>query len=405
MKITLPDEKYGNGNDCAVSGEGTPVCQTEIFDLGWMQADKTQTQEELFSGLYTEETLDKHKALIKKYNTHLNEPVRQGEMIILLTMEPVKQEDINKLIVLKEECQVASEGLCQLTEEQLQVHQTYFEVIENKLIEYWNTGMPKDGFAYMGTAIGTVAPAMKKNLENVSSTLSKLDELYLKMLSKKLDRSSFTQQRQALKEILDKQLDKLTQKTLNIPVNKSIKKTLGVHSTKSLIHNADEILKEGSVSELGKRIANTAKWVKHAEAAGNIAVGLSVMSGVYNVSQNCDGIESCVRNTVIETGGVVGGWVGGTIGVAAAGSIITFFSIASAPIVMVIVGGAALFGGTISSGISKSAVEHLYKLSPLESILNNIDSDIESIANDEVEKYILDSRFNTFSIDSVLKGI
>lgn len=33
MKITLPDEKYGNGNDCAVSGEGTPVCQTEIFDV------------------------------------------------------------------------------------------------------------------------------------------------------------------------------------------------------------------------------------------------------------------------------------------------------------------------------------------------------------------------------------
>ncbi|MGR6838830.1 hypothetical protein ACU5DF_06820 [Aliivibrio wodanis] len=74
---------------------------------------------------------------------------------------------------------------------------------------------------------------------------------------------------------IDKQLDKLTQKTLNIPVNKSIKKTLGVNSTKSLIHNADEILKEGSVSELGKRIANTAKWVKHAESAGNVAVGLS----------------------------------------------------------------------------------------------------------------------------------
>ena len=314
MKITLPDEKYGSGNDCAVSGEGTPVCQTEIFDLGWMQADKTQTQEELFSSLYTEETLDKHKALIKKYNNHLNEPVRQGEMIILLTMEPVEQKDINKLIVLKEECQVASEGLCKLTEEQLQVHQTYFEVIENKLIEYWNTGMPTGGFAYMGTAIGTVAPAMKKNLENVSSTLAKLDELYLKMLSKKLDRSSFTQQRQALKEILDKQLDKLTQKTLNIPVNKSIKKTLGVHSTKSLIHNADEILKEGSVSELGKRIANTAKWIKHAESAGNVAVGLSVMSGVYNVTQNCDGLESCTRNIAIETGGVVGGWAGGTAG-------------------------------------------------------------------------------------------
>ncbi|OCH23225.1 hypothetical protein [Aliivibrio logei] len=404
MKITLPDEKFSNGNDYVVSGEGTPVCQTEIFYLGWMQADKTQTQEELFSGLYTEKTLDKHKALIQKYNTHLNEPVRQGEMIILLTMEPVKKEDIDKLIVLKEECRVASEGLCKLTEEQLQVHQTYFEVIENKLIEYWNAGMPTDGFSYMGTAIGTVAPAMKKNLENVSSTLAKLDELYLNMLSKKLDRSSFTQQRQTLKEILDKQLDKLTQKTLNIPVNKSIKKTLGVNSTKSLIHNADEILKEGSVSELGKRIANTAKWVKHAESAGNVAVGLSVMSGVYNVTQDCEGLESCVRSTVIETGGVVGGWVGGTVGVAA-GSIITFFSIASAPIVMVIVGGAAFFGGTISSGISKSAVKHLYKLSPLESILNNIDSKIESIANDEIEEYILDSRFNSFAIDGVLKGI
>ncbi|WP_063655245.1 hypothetical protein [Aliivibrio fischeri] len=400
MKITLPDEKYGNGNDCAVSGEGTPVCQTEIFELGWMQCDKTQTQEELFSSLYTEETLDKHKGLIKKYNTHLNEPVRQGEMIILLTMEPVKQEDIDKLIVLKEECQVASEGLCKLTEEQLQVHQTYFEVIENKLIEYWNAGMPTDGFAYMGTAIGTVAPAMKKNLENVSSTLAKLDELYLKMLSKKLDRSSFTQQRQTLKEILDKQLDKLTQKTLNIPVNKSIKKTLGVNSTKSLIHNADEILKEGSVSELGKRIANTAKWVKHAESAGNVAVGLSVMSGVYNVTQNCDGLESCTRNIAIETGGVVGGWAGGTAGAAIAGGFIALIGVSSAPIVMVIVGIGAAGFGILGAGAGKDVFESFYEMSKLDEFLDRVESRVEKKIPQEIEDYIIESRFNNFSINA-----
>ncbi|RYU47970.1 hypothetical protein ERW49_02625 [Aliivibrio finisterrensis] len=404
MKITLPDEKYGSGNDCAVSGEGTPVCQTEIFDLGWMQADKTQTQEELFSSLYTEETLDKHKALIKKYNTHLNEPVRQGEMIILLTMEPVEQKDINKLIVLKEECQVASEGLCKLTEEQLQVHQTYFEVIENKLIEYWNTGMPTDGFAYMGTAIGTVAPAMKKNLENVSSTLAKLDELYLKMLSKKLDRSSFTQQRQALKEILDKQLDKLTQKTLNIPVNKSIKKTLGVHSTKSLIHNADEILKEGSVSELGKRIANTAKWIKHAESAGNVAVGLSVMSGVYNVTQNCDGLESCTRNIAIETGGVVGGWAGGTAGAAIAGGFIALIGVSSAPIVMIIVGGSALGLGIFGAGAGKDMLEEAYEFFELDLFFEQIESSIDKDIPNDIEDYINKSTFNNFNIKSNFNG-
>ncbi|OCH09280.1 hypothetical protein [Aliivibrio fischeri] len=404
MKITLPDEKYGNGNDCAVSGEGTPVCQTEVFELGWMQCDKTQTQEELFSSLYTEETLDKHKNLIKKYNTHLNEPVRQGEMIILLTMEPVEQNDIDKLIAVKEECKVASEGLCKLTEEQLQVHQTYFEVIENKLIEYWNAGMPTDGFAYMGTAIGTVAPAMKKNLENVSSTLAKLDELYLKMLSKKLDRSSFTQQRQTLKEILDKQLDKLTQKTLNIPVNKSIKKTLGVNSTKSLIHNADEILKEGSVSELGKRIANTAKWVKHAESAGNVAVGLSVMSGVYNVTQNCDGLESCTRNIAIETGGVVGGWAGGTAGAAIAGGFIALIGVSSAPIVMVIVGIGAAGFGILGAGAGKGMLEEAYEFFELDLFFEKIESSIDKDIPNEIEDYINKSIFNNFNIKSNFNG-
>lgn len=397
MKITLPDEKYGSGNDCAVSGEGTPVCQTEIFDLGWMQADKTQTQEELFSGLYTEETLDKHKALIKKYNTHLNEPVRQGEMIIFLTMEPVEQKDINKLIVLKEECQVASEGLCQLTEEQLQVHQTYFEVIENKLIEYWNAGMPKDGFAYMGTAIGTVAPAMKKNLENVSSTLAKLDELYLKMLSKKLDRSSFTQQRQTLKEILDKQLDKLTQKTLNIPVNKSIKKTLGVNSTKSLIHNADEILKEGSVSELGKRIANTAKWVKHAKTAGNIAIGFNVLSGVGNVIKNCSGLESCTRNIAIETGGVIGGWAGGTAGAAIASGFVVLIGASSAPIVMIVVGIGTAGFGILGAGAGKDMLEEAYEFFELDLFFEKIESSIDKDIPNDIEEYINNAIFNNFN--------
>ncbi|EJB8503668.1 LysM peptidoglycan-binding domain-containing protein [Vibrio parahaemolyticus] len=369
------------------------------FQLGFVRVEESQSLsdywEQVLSGVSS-----KTKSLIQEHNQHLNDPLIPGEMVIFLTKEPSSEEDKAKLKSLKDNSVLASEELGKLSPDQIELHQAYFEVIENKLVEYWNTGKPSDSFAYMGSAVGTIAPAMQKNLENVSSSLKKMDRLYLDLLAKKIDRSSFVRQRKGLKKILDKQLDKLTQRTLKVPVDQGLKTSLGIDSTKSLIHNADEILKAGSVPELGARVANTAKWITYAEKAGKVAIGLSVASGVYNVSENCGSIEACARSTAKETGGVIGGWAGGTAGAAAAGAFVAFVGITSAPVVMLVVGFGALGAGIYGAGSGKDIAEKAYEFFELDLFLKEIESNIEKDIPDDIEEYINKQIFNDFSVGS-----
>jgi LysM domain. len=339
--------------------------------------------------------------LIKEHNQHLNDPVVPGEIVIFLTTEPYLNEQDLKLNTLKENATLASAQLGTLTPEQAEIHHTYFEVIENKLIEYWGSGKPSDTFSALGGAIGTIAPAMQENMKNVSSSLKKIDNLYLDLLSKKIARKVFIQKRQELQTLLNKQLDKLTQKTLRIPIDRGLKNSLGINSTKSILHHADEILSKGSVSALGERIANTAKWIKYTEDAGRVAIGLSVASGAYNVTQNCDDLESCARGTLVEAGGVVGGWAGGTAGAYIGGAIVALIGAASAPVVMAVVGAATLGFGIIGAGVGKDAVKRSYKLIKLDEILEEIETNIENGIPSSVEEYINKERFNDFSVGSI----
>lgn len=367
------------------------------FQLGFARVEESQSLSDYWkqelSGVPS-----KTKSLIQEHNQHLNDPLIPGEMVIFLTKAPSSKEEKAKLTSLKESSELASEELGKLSPDQVELHQAYFEVIENKLVEYWNTGQPSDVFAYMGATVGTIAPAMQKNLENVSSSLKKMDRLYLDLLAKKIDRSSFIRQRLDLKKILDKQLDKLTQRTLKIPIAQGFKESLGINSTKSLIHNADEILKTGSVPELGARVANTAKWITYAEKAGKLSLGLGVASGVYNVTQNCKSLASCTRQAAIETGGVAGGWAGGMLGAGIAGLFIVGLSISAAPVVMLLYAGGALAGGFIGSGAGKELVEEKYDLLGLDSYLDSVEKELEEGIPVEVETYINSNRYSNFNM-------
>ncbi len=66
---------------------------SRVFELGWMQSPTTQSQDALWSNLFTEETKEDQKQYIKSCNSHLNEPVREGEIVLLPTTEPKTPED------------------------------------------------------------------------------------------------------------------------------------------------------------------------------------------------------------------------------------------------------------------------------------------------------------------------
>ena len=371
MKISLPDEKYGNGNDCAVSGEGTPVCQTEIFDLGWMQADKTQTQEELFSGLYTEETLDKHKALIKKYNTHLNEPVRQGEIVILPTVEPKTEEEKSWFNELLEEAKIASSELGKLLDEEVATLHRHFDLFSHQLWERIKSdGLPTDYYAQVATGVGATSALVEQNLKNINGVLFEINDLYASQVAMAsrtggVNYGSFVAERAELFKKLDGSFAVLSKRSVQLPIYNQIKRNLKL-STKSVIHNADEILKTGYVKELGKRIGNIAIGISASRGLGYVGLLIGANSAMDNIYQACkvDGTGSCGKTTTREVTGFIGGAVGGikagSVGVGLAVTAVSGIALvigvtASVPVLSVAAISGAIAGGFVGGGIGATA--------------------------------------------------
>jgi len=369
------------------------------FTIGFTRVTKKQSQEDCWNELFCEDTLDSTKERIMNLNSHLNNPVRTGEIIILTTGEPESDDEHAELDTIMTDVTLASKELVKLTDEQEKLHDTYFEVLVAKLVEYMDAGLPRDGFAIMGAGVGSIADGMARHLQNVADNVSKLDALYISHMGKNINKKGFLAQRKPLMEVLNKSLDNLTKKVLSIPADLKLKKSLGL-STKSLIHNANEILEQGSVDKLGAVVANTAKWLNRMEILGNIAIGLNVLSGVYNVatSKDCIGLESCGRESAKQTGGVIGGYAGGLALGYVAGSVLASLSIASAPAVLIVVGGGALLGGIIGAGAGQDLGNELYEVMGLDEFLTDVENKIIEDIPQEIEQYITDERFRGFSI-------
>ncbi len=82
----------------------------------------------------------------------------------------------------------------------------------------------------------------------------------------------------------------------------------------------------------------------------------------------------------------------------------TALTITSAPVIMVIVGASALGGGIVGGGVGKDFARKAYDLSPMEELLERFENSVDEQAQDRVSEYILNSRFNNFSIERSIKG-
>ena len=125
---------------------------------------------------------------------------------------------------------------------------------------------------------------------------------------------------------------------------------------------------------------------------GHLAIGLNIVSGVYNVVTTSDGLESCGREIAKQTGAVLGGYLAGTLGAVIVSTIVVFLSIVSGPVVMIVVGAAA----------DSDFAEYAYELVGLDVFLINVDNELTEyiIQHFDAEEYITDGRFSTFSIPS-----
>lgn len=87
------------------------------FELAWMQVDKTQPQALIWADLFTAQTPKDAQAFIKECNAHLNEPVRQGEIVVIPTTKPRAEKDKTALRELMEDAEAASKALKSLSDE------------------------------------------------------------------------------------------------------------------------------------------------------------------------------------------------------------------------------------------------------------------------------------------------
>ncbi|WP_371326846.1 hypothetical protein, partial [Salinivibrio sp. ML198] len=255
------------------------------FELGWMQSPVTQSQSALWNSLFTSETTTEQKQTIKQCNAHLNEPVRQGEIVLLPTTKPEKQHEQELLDKWIEEAKIASAELGKLLDEEVVTLNRHFELFSHQLDErIRKDGLPTDYYAQVATGVGATSALVQQNLKNIQNVLLEINTLYASQVAMAsrtggMNYGAFVADRAALFKKLDGSFAILSKRNVQLPVYTQIKRNLKL-STKSVIHNADEILKTGFVKELGKRIGNIAIGISAARGLGYVGLVLGFASGV-----------------------------------------------------------------------------------------------------------------------------
>ncbi|MCS0096482.1 hypothetical protein [Vibrio cholerae] len=338
----------------------------EEFMLSWMQNTVTQPQAQLWTDLFTAETSEEQKQFIKQCNVHLNNPVREGEIVIVPTTKPTSEQEKKALADLQEDAQAASTELAKLTDEQVATVNRHLELLDyyanQAFAKIKQDGLPSDYYAYASLGVGMATAGVEQRLKNISDVLLEINDLYASQVAMAsrtggINYGPFVAERAELFKKLDGSFAGLSKRSVKLPIYTQVKRNLKL-STKSVIHNADEILKTGFVKNLGKRIANVSIGITAAKGVGYVGLVLGAASGVNNIYEACkvDSTGNCGKTTSVEIGGFIGGLVvGGKLATWAVGGALLLVGTASAPVVAVASIGAFIAGGSIGGIMGSTA--------------------------------------------------
>ena len=346
--------------------------QQVTFELGWMQSPVTQSQDELWGSLFTSETTEEQKQTIKQCNVHLNDPVRQGEIVLLPTTKPQTPEEQSLLDKWLEEAKIASTELGKLLDEEVATLNRHFELFSHQLDERIRTdGLPTDFYAQVGTGVGATAALVEQNLKNIQNVLLEINNLYVSQVAMAsrtggmgMNYGAFVADRADLFKKLDGSFAMLSKRSVQLPIYTQIKRNLKL-STKSVIHNADEILKTGFVKELGKRIGNISIGIMASRGLGYVGLVVGAASGMSSIYEACkvDSSGDCGKTTTREVVGFISGVVvgaqGGSMGAGVAMTAVSGIALiigvtASAPVLAIAAIGGAVAGGFVG-GVAGTA--------------------------------------------------
>ncbi|MEI8656409.1 hypothetical protein [Vibrio sp. Hal054] len=350
---------------------------TEEFMLGWMQNTVTQSQAQLWADLFTAETSEDQKQFIKQCNAHLNDPVREGEIVIVSTTKPTTEQEKKELADLQEDAKAASDELAKLTDEQVAIVNRHLELLDHYANQTFaaikQDGLPSDYYAYASLGVGMASSGVVQHLHNINSVLLEINELYTSQVAMAtrtggINYGTFVAGRAELFIKLDGSFAGLSKRSVKLPLYTQVKRNLKL-STKSVIHHSDEILKTGFVKNLGKRIANVSIGITAAKGVGYVGLVLGAASGVNNMYEACkvDSTGNCGKTISREAVGFLGGiYVGGKMATWAVGGVLLLLGTASAPVIAVasigafVAGGSA--GGILGSTLGKEFSDGIYSL-------------------------------------------
>ena len=357
--------------------------QAQEFMLGWMSNPKTQPKSSLWLDLFTSETSEEQRRLIKQCNVHLNDPVREGEIVILPSAQPETSQTKQLLADLQEDAKAASIELAKLTDDLVALANRHFELLDHYANEAWNhfksDGLPSDQYAYASLGVGVAASTVEQHLKNINGVLLDINNLYAEQVAMAsrtggINYGTFVAQRAKLFEKLDGSFARLSKRSIQLPVYQQIRRNLKL-STKSVVHNAESILEKGFIPNLGKRMANVANGVSVAKGVGYVGLTLGVASGVNSTYEACtvnsDG--NCAKTGSREVAGFLGGLYGGGVlaDLAVGGTLLVLGAVSavgitvSAPVIGVasvtafVAGGA--IGGSVGSTVGKASADFLYE--------------------------------------------
>ncbi|XAW90069.1 hypothetical protein ABDK09_11185 [Vibrio sp. CDRSL-10 TSBA] len=161
--------------------------QAQEFMLGWMSNPETQSKSSLWLELFTPDTSEEQRRLIKQCNIHLNDPVREGEIVILPSAQPATPRHKQLLADLQEDAKAASIEFAKLTDDLVALANRHFELLDHYANEAWNRfksdGLPSDQYAYASLGVGVAASTVEQHLKNINGVLLDINNLYAEQVA------------------------------------------------------------------------------------------------------------------------------------------------------------------------------------------------------------------------------
>lgn len=329
--LRLPEATQQARQNCKVGQVGQDSqCAGTQFDLAFYWNDEVQSLEAIYTELYGSEMHFARRSLFDRNNEHLGKTVLPGEIVVVSSM-PRTNEDREQLNKLKAEARLASEGIQQLTPEEATTVKRHLEVFDY---------VSAEGIAStQSAALGVLSASVGQRLGEVKKILENINTAYVNELGKSGSSSRlspvFYAQRQQLFGQLDNAANRLTMSRLNIRQYNKIKHSLGL-STKSVLHNANEILDRGQVPQLGNRINTVSKWAKSSKQLGYVGIAIDGGIRTSKIYDACTtgSNQVCEQIAFKQGGGFVLSAVGGGTG-----------AYAGAKAATLVVGGLALVLG------------------------------------------------------------